>query len=168
GKRRRRRGRARPKPIADGLVHRRFPPPRSIPSAMRPARATSTAPREKIEKVPKPLRYPGPRCRIGGGVDSPARERCRPDRGDAASRSPLSTKGVFDVHVPRAAGPGGRSRARLCPHLERLEGRVVLSTFRVNTTVDSVAVNLKTGRFTHPAASTPDPPATGSQAITGK
>ena len=32
------------------------------------------------------------------------------------------------------------------PGLEMLEHRVVLSTFRVNTTLDTVAVNLKTGK----------------------
>ena len=47
-------------------------------------------------------------------------------------------------HLRRARR--GRPRARLCPRLEALEGRVVLSTFKVNTTVDSVAVNLQTGK----------------------
>ncbi len=41
---------------------------------------------------------------------------------------------------------GGRSTGRLRPDLEGLEGRVVLSTFRVNTTLDTVAVDLKTGK----------------------
>src|SRR5262249_38991937 len=41
---------------------------------------------------------------------------------------------------------GERSTTRLRPRLEGLEGRVVLSTFRVNTTLDTVAVNLKTGK----------------------
>ncbi len=40
---------------------------------------------------------------------------------------------------------GKRSMVRLRPRLEWLEGRVVLSTFHVNTTLDTVAVNLKTG-----------------------
>jgi hypothetical protein len=35
---------------------------------------------------------------------------------------------------------------RLCPGLEMLEQRIVLSTFRVNTTLDTVAVSLKTGK----------------------
>ncbi len=35
---------------------------------------------------------------------------------------------------------------RLRPAHEGLEGRVVLSTFHVNTTLDTVAVNLKTGK----------------------
>jgi hypothetical protein len=35
---------------------------------------------------------------------------------------------------------------RLRPTLEGLEGRVALSTFHVNTTLDTVAVNLKTGK----------------------
>jgi hypothetical protein len=35
---------------------------------------------------------------------------------------------------------------RSCPRLERLEGRLVLSTFQVNTTLDTLAVNLRTGR----------------------
>ena len=34
---------------------------------------------------------------------------------------------------------------RLLPRLELLEERVVLSTFRVNTTLDTVAVNFKNG-----------------------
>ena len=37
-------------------------------------------------------------------------------------------------------------QARLRPALEGLEERVVLSTFQVNTTLDTVAVNLKTGK----------------------
>ncbi len=39
-----------------------------------------------------------------------------------------------------------RPNSRQCLQLERLEGRVVLSTFRVNTTLDAVAVNLKNGQ----------------------
>jgi len=39
-----------------------------------------------------------------------------------------------------------RAATRMCPRLEALEGRVVLSTFTVNTTADAVAVNLKTGQ----------------------
>ena len=35
---------------------------------------------------------------------------------------------------------------RSCPRLEQLEGRIVMSTFRVNTTLDTVAVNLRTGK----------------------
>jgi hypothetical protein len=34
----------------------------------------------------------------------------------------------------------------LHPQLERLEGRLVMSTFRVNTTLDTVAVDLRTGK----------------------
>jgi hypothetical protein len=37
-------------------------------------------------------------------------------------------------------------RRGLRPGLEGLEGRVVLSTFNVNTTADTVAVNFKTGQ----------------------
>ena len=40
----------------------------------------------------------------------------------------------------------GRSTARLSPRPERLEDRVVLSTFRVNTTLDTVAVNFQKGK----------------------
>ena len=32
------------------------------------------------------------------------------------------------------------------PRIDELEGRVLLATFRVNTTLDSVVANLKTGR----------------------
>ena len=39
-----------------------------------------------------------------------------------------------------------RPSSRMCLRLERLEGRVVPSTFRVNTTLDAVAANLKTGQ----------------------
>jgi hypothetical protein len=35
---------------------------------------------------------------------------------------------------------------RTRPHLEALEARVVLTTFHVNTTLDTFAVNLKTGK----------------------
>ena len=45
--------------------------------------------------------------------------------------------------------PRQRNRRRSTaahPALENLESRVVLSTFRVNTVVDSVAVSLKTGK----------------------
>ena len=40
---------------------------------------------------------------------------------------------------------GTRRQVRSCPRLECLESRIVMSTFRVNTTLDTVAVNLKTG-----------------------
>ena len=40
----------------------------------------------------------------------------------------------------------GRLSTRLRPRLEGLEDRVVLSTFRVNTTLDTVAVSLNTGK----------------------
>ena len=36
--------------------------------------------------------------------------------------------------------------AGVSPRIDELEGRVLLATFRVNTTADSVAANLKTGR----------------------
>ena len=39
-----------------------------------------------------------------------------------------------------------RKITRMCPRLEALEQRLQLSTFRVNTTLDTVAVNLRTGR----------------------
>ena len=39
-----------------------------------------------------------------------------------------------------------RSASRIHPRLEWLEDRVVLSTFKVNTTLDTVAVSLKTGK----------------------
>ena len=39
-----------------------------------------------------------------------------------------------------------RSATRLRPRVEGLEDRVVLSTFQVNTTLDTVAVNLKNGK----------------------
>ena len=39
-----------------------------------------------------------------------------------------------------------RQRMRSCLRLEQLEGRVVMSTFKVNTTLDTVAVDLRTGK----------------------
>ena len=39
-----------------------------------------------------------------------------------------------------------RRRVRSCPRLEHLESRVVMLTFKVNTTLDTVAVNLRTGK----------------------
>src|SRR5262245_25910113 len=39
-----------------------------------------------------------------------------------------------------------RNKPAIKPALEGLETRLVLSTFKVNTTVDSVAVSLKTGK----------------------
>ena len=41
---------------------------------------------------------------------------------------------------------GKRSAPRMQPRLEGLEARVVLSTFNVNTTLDTVAANLGTGQ----------------------
>src|SRR5271170_301522 len=41
---------------------------------------------------------------------------------------------------------GKRSATNRRPWLEGLEARVVLSTFKVNTTLDTVAVSLKTGK----------------------
>src|SRR5262249_21623694 len=39
-----------------------------------------------------------------------------------------------------------RRRVRSSPRLELLEERALLSTFRVNTTLDTVAVDLRTGK----------------------
>ena len=39
-----------------------------------------------------------------------------------------------------------RQRVQSCPRLESLEGRVMMSTFQVNTTLDTMAVNLRTGK----------------------
>jgi hypothetical protein len=39
-----------------------------------------------------------------------------------------------------------RRHVRSCPRLESLEGRTLLSSFRVNTTLDTVAVSLQTGK----------------------
>ena len=43
-------------------------------------------------------------------------------------------------------GQSRRRRVRSCPRLEQLEGRIVMSTFQVNTTLDTVAVDLRTGK----------------------
>jgi hypothetical protein len=42
--------------------------------------------------------------------------------------------------------PVSRKLTGMRPRLENLEARLVLSTFEVNTTLDTVAVNLKTGK----------------------
>src|SRR5262249_33807089 len=39
-----------------------------------------------------------------------------------------------------------RRSVRSCPRLEQLEGRIAMSTFRINTTLDTAAVNLRTGQ----------------------
>ena len=39
-----------------------------------------------------------------------------------------------------------RQKMRSSPRVERLEGRIVMSTFRVNTTLDTVAADLRTGK----------------------
>ena len=55
----------------------------------------------------------------------------------------------FGLSRPNNLGPKGensRRRPRSCPRLERLEERIALSAFQVNTTLDTVAVNLSTGR----------------------
>ena len=49
-------------------------------------------------------------------------------------------------HGKRWQREGKRRANRLCPRLEMLEHRVVLSTFTVNTTLDTVAANLKAGK----------------------
>ena len=51
---------------------------------------------------------------------------------------------MFSDNVRRKSGL--RRVTRFLPRLQMLEDRVVLSTFRVNTTLDTVAVNLKNGK----------------------
>jgi hypothetical protein len=63
----------------------------------------------------------------------------------AAARPPLRRKGVSDVIFDQRRDRSERRSTRLRPRLEALEGRVVLSTFRVSTTLDPVDVNLRTG-----------------------
>src|SRR5947209_6531913 len=41
---------------------------------------------------------------------------------------------------------GKRQATRFQPKLQKLEGRVLLSTFRVNTMLDTAAVSLKSGK----------------------
>ncbi len=50
------------------------------------------------------------------------------------------------IAFPMRRTTGRRLRARVRPGIEALEGRVVLSTFNVNTLSDTIAVNLKTGK----------------------
>src|SRR5439155_25539524 len=59
------------------------------------------------------------------------------------------TKPLFKSCQPTGGvteGQTRRRRVRTCPRLEPLEGRIVMSTFRVNTTLDTVAVDLRTGK----------------------
>jgi hypothetical protein len=51
----------------------------------------------------------------------------------------------MSISFAKRPARGGRSMVRLRPIIEGLEGRVVLSTFQVTTTNDSVAVNTTTG-----------------------
>ena len=43
-------------------------------------------------------------------------------------------------------GENTRRALRSCPRIERLEEQIVISTFQVNRTLDTVAVNLRTGK----------------------
>jgi hypothetical protein len=52
----------------------------------------------------------------------------------------------FQQRVVAETGRIKRRKMRSCPRLERLEGRIVMSTFQVNTTLDTAAVNLRTGK----------------------
>jgi hypothetical protein len=52
----------------------------------------------------------------------------------------------MSVFFAKRPARGGRSMVRLRPIIEGLEGRVVLSTFRLNTGPDMVAANLKAGQ----------------------
>ena len=52
----------------------------------------------------------------------------------------------FQQSVVAETGRIRRRKTRSCPRVEQLEGRIVMSTFQVNTTLDSVAVNLHTGK----------------------
>src|SRR5271168_3831012 len=51
---------------------------------------------------------------------------------------------MFGNPIPRTRAT--RRTSGMKPRLEGLEDRVLLSTFKVNTTLDTVAVNLKTGK----------------------
>jgi hypothetical protein len=61
---------------------------------------------------------------------------------------------VVKNRSPNALGPSAlaskgrklRQRMKSSPRLEQLEGHLLMSTFVVNTTLDTVAVNLRTGR----------------------
>ena len=54
--------------------------------------------------------------------------------------------GVFNVQIRTQKVSRKRSTPRIQPSLEGLEHRVVLSTFKVNTMLDTVAVNLHNGK----------------------
>ena len=52
----------------------------------------------------------------------------------------------FRPRVIAGEGASRRQKMRSRPQVEWLEGRIVMSTFRVNTTLDTVAVDLRTGK----------------------
>ena len=54
--------------------------------------------------------------------------------------------GAFRLRGMRPENEVSRRRVRSCPRLEQDRGRIVMSTFQVNTTLDTVAVDLRTGK----------------------
>ena len=56
----------------------------------------------------------------------------------------------MSLHLSRGTRSGTRKARRRRPILESLEERIQLSTFRVNTTLDTVVVNFKNGRTSTP------------------
>ena len=75
-------------------------------------------------------------------VDNPAKSEFQ-----AIPNESLFSEGVFDVQFFVRRQVGRKRRApRMQPRLEGLEHRVVLSTFKVNTMLDTVAVNLHNGK----------------------
>ena len=67
----------------------------------------------------------------------------------SAARGPIVRKLPFESFrhsIMARESAIRRQRVRSRPRLEPLEGRVVMSTFQVNTTLDTLAVNLRTGK----------------------
>ncbi len=58
----------------------------------------------------------------------------------------LFSENGISASPARTRTQDARRRARFRPHGEALETRRVLTTFKVNTLLDTVAVNLKTGK----------------------
>src|SRR5262249_7115265 len=72
-----------------------------------------------------------------------SRRSTRAPRGFAVRKLQVNLLGP---RIPARESKLKRQKSRSRPRLEEVEGRVMMSTFQVNTTRDTVAVNLRTGK----------------------